>query len=256
MKIGIISDSHIDYIRMPRLAKAKDLAIESVLKDIDCLIMCGDNTNYDTKYQSQRRFFENIRLKSSIPIAFVNGNHELFDTKLLKGITSDIIKELMQPYSALAKEYGLIHLEDENLVLNDITICGTYGHYDGTLSETVFPEDNKTVLKLINNLEDRTNSVSKKILVTHSVPNKAMIGVPDGPIQNKYTPFAGSLELQNMIQRISPQWHFCGHTHAYVYSKIGSTESFNVGTGYTNFFYFILDTENYSVIRQEKYLQF
>ncbi len=254
MKIGIISDLHIDYGRTPQLSGCKEGAVASLLDEVDCLVMCGDNAEPNHKLGNQRRLFDTLRSKSNKPMAFVTGNHDLIGHILRKGVTIGEIRNRFRQYSSLAGEYGIVHLEHQNLAAGDITICGTYGHYDGTLSGTRFPEDYNTVFQLVTSLKQRARATGKKILVTHSVPNKGLIGHPDGPIQRAYMPFSGSFQLEDVIRMIRPEWHFCGHTHAYAHSEIGRTKSYNIGTDYGDFFYFVLNTSDSSIVRLEKRL--
>src|SRR3989338_6444733 len=134
MKIGIISDSHFSYDKAPRLAKSKDNALIKIIDEVDCLIMCGGNAEHTKNITNHRKLFETIRTKSNMPVVFVEGNHALFGSELAENVTYHEIKSRLKQYSTLASEHNIVHLEDQNLVLDDITICGTYGHYDGTLS--------------------------------------------------------------------------------------------------------------------------
>ncbi len=254
MKIGIISDSHFSFDKAPRLAQLKSKALVSVLDEIDCLIMCGDNAEWNPGITNHRKLFDTIRQNTSKPVAFVEGNHELFGPELVENVTFNELKRRFRQYSLLGAEFTMIHLEEQNLMVEDITIAGTYGHYDGTLAGKELPIDYKAVSQLVKNLEKKVEGKGRKIMITHSVPTKTMIGRPDGPVQNRYTPYAGSTQLEDSIQRIKPNWHFCGHTHAYAHSKINGTLSYNVGTDYHDFFYFVLDTRNSSVMRKERKL--
>lgn len=255
MKISIISDLHMVYDEAIWSSKSKNEALISLIGEIDCLIMCGDNAEPNAELENQRRLFETLRNQTNMPIAFITGNHDLIGHILRGGIRIEKLKERLSCYSALADKYGITHLEDKNLDLEGITICGTYGHYDGSLCGIKFQEDYSSVSQLISGLKQRVHGVEgKKILITHSVPNKIMIGRPDGRIQDEYTPYAGSVQLEEAIRKIKPNLHFCGHTHAYAHSKIDNTLSFNVGTDYNTFFYFIVDTSDYSVKRGEKKL--
>jgi len=256
MKIGIISDLHMGHGKSPRLSESKYRAIKKILGEVGCLVMCGDNAELSSNLENHKRLLKTIRSMSNIPAAFISGNHDLIGRDLLRGITIDKIKSRLNQYSILAREYGMVHLEEQNMVIDDLVVCGTYGHYDGTLSGIKFEEDHKTVLKLVKDLEYRADTPGRKMLITHSVPTKAMIGRLDGPVQDKFTPFAGSIELKEAICRIKPDWHFCGHTRAYACKKIGRTKSFNVGADYADLFYFVVDTSDSSAVRLEKKLHY
>jgi Icc-related predicted phosphoesterase len=255
MRIGVISDLHIVYSGNVWQSKSKNAAVRDLLSEIDCLVMCGDNAEPTTNLDNQRRLLENLREASDLPIAFITGNHDLIGHVPREGVSITELRNQLSLYSAIASKYNVTHLEDKNLELEGICICGTYGHYDATISGKRFQEDYGSVSALVSGLLQRAQDVSgKKLLVTHSVPNKVMIGRPDGPVQDRYTPFAGSTQLEDAIRKIKPNWHFCGHTHAYAESKIDDTLSFNVGTDYDNLFYFIVDTSDDSVRRLEKKL--
>ena len=247
MKIGILSDLHL-----PVLLETKMEALKSILNEIDCLVMGGDNVELEGALLTYETLFSELREQFKGPIAFVTGHHELIGNLLRSGVSISFLKEIFPIYSEVAHKYDVTHLEEENLNLGEITICGTYGHYDGSLSGKNFPEDYSTVSKLVSALENRVQDVKGKIiLVTHTVPNKAMIGRPDGPVQDKYTPYAGSLQLEDLIGRLKPVLYFCGHTHAPAHSIISGVPSFNIGTDYKNFFYFVVDTPDMSVKEYE-----
>lgn len=255
MKIGVISDLHIVYDGDIWHSKSKNAVLKDLFSEIDGLIMCGDNAEPTIELDNHKKLFETLRNKSDMPIAFINGNHDLIGHELIENVSINELKDKLSQYSVIADEYNIVHLENKNLELEGITICGTYGHYDGSLSGKKFQEDYDLVSQLVSGLLQRVQNITgKKLLVTHSVPNKTMIGRPDDPIQDSYTPFAGSLQLEDVIKKIEPNWHFCGHTHAYAESKINNTLSFNVGTDYHNFFYFVVDTSNDSVVKLEKKL--
>lgn len=254
MKIGIISDLHIAYDSMPELSKAKEPALESLLEEIDCLVMCGDNAEPDDKLDNTRRLFGLLRDNSKIPIGFITGNHCHFGYRLASGIAYDEIKKGFDKYSEIARDFEIIHLEDQNMQVEGITIGGTYGHHDGSLAKIDFKEDYQTVKRLLDAASTRLDVPETKLFITHTVPNKTLIGRPDSPAQDQYTPYAGSFQLEEAIKQIKPKWHFCGHTHAYADAQIDGTQSFNVGTDYTNFFYMIVNTLDSSVIRLEKKL--
>jgi Icc-related predicted phosphoesterase len=239
MHLSIFSDLHIDYQRNPKLANQKTNYIKSIVNDSDGLIFCGDNA----EKESSEIFFKQIRNETNLPIGFILGNHEVMGPTLRKGVTLNYLDEKFIEFDDLANTFSLIHLEKENLMLNDLTISGTYGHYDGSLSNDRFSTDKNTVNSLIDRLETRIKNIERKIIITHTVPNKEMIGRPDGLIQDKYTPFAGSLSIEDSIKYTKPILHFCGHTHAYAKTKIGETDSYNVGSDYDNICQLNLDTE-------------
>ena len=252
MKIGIVSDLHIDYINFSHISALKVAALKKLIPEFDVFLMCGDNTEPRISNYNRNEFYRMLRQVSDIPIATVLGNHDLFGKEFPTEVSIEDIKNRQKGFENVFKDNNIINLDYQNLVIGDITVFGTYAHYDGTLSNSISEIDFKTAKYLNDALKDRANVPGRKLLISHTVPTIDMIGREQDDLQKKrFNFFAGSSQLEKTIKQISPDWHFCGHSHAYAQSKIGRTPSFNVGSELQNLFYFILDFETGLVERKE-----
>ena len=275
MKATIFTDLHFDHIMgYTRTGKKEDIIKRIAEKETDCVLLCGDNAEFDYDFFSHERTFEFFKEIFNCPIALVAGNHCLWG----KGHYSS--RDLLyNQYQQLATEFGLIYLENENLQIGDFTIVGTYGHYDyslGKVGNGITKENFLTGRAIIGDkvhgwvdksymdwqgktdeeitrelMENFINRISNKkgqlITLSHTLPNMDVVGHPLSKLQNFLGAYSGTLLLEEIIRENEPLYHFCGHTHAEATSKIGKTKVINIGSSFKNLKYALLDTAKNTV---------
>ena len=124
MKSLILTDIHYQQNNPVSRKKLKD--IMSIKDNINAVILCGDNAELSENESNHFFLFEGLRKRFDCPIGFVLGNHELWGKNI--GIHSEEL--LNKLFLDLADKYNLTYLENENLVVENMTFIGTYGHYD------------------------------------------------------------------------------------------------------------------------------
>ncbi len=273
MRAIILADTHFDYKRDPSLTARKERAIRSLDSDVDCVLLCGDNAELRPDLSDHKKLFAILKNRFCCPIGFVAGNHELWG-----GMRVSSEKLLWEVLPSLAEDFEMTYLEKENLRIEGITIAGTYGHFDYSLSgvrggsptqefitgyaiingihhqlrDRIFMDwqgksDEEVTSILINALEERIRGKTELITISHTVPNKQATGHPETKEQDFSGLFSGTEKLERIIQDYRPVYHFCGHTHAPAQLRIGESIVFNIGTDYDDFRYALLDTAEKSV---------
>ncbi|MCG8541363.1 MAG: metallophosphoesterase [Clostridia bacterium] len=116
MKIGIISDIHVD-VRYQENDRIEDALIDVInKKGLDYLIVAGDISN---DYELTLSTIDNIENKTNIRCLFVPGNHDLWNIKHKDIIdTTQIYRKYLEHESCLCR--GVYKLNDEYVVIGDI----------------------------------------------------------------------------------------------------------------------------------------
>src|SRR3989338_4582045 len=78
MKSIILTDTHIDYDRNPEISYRKEQAIRSLDKNVDCVLLCGDNAELAHGLSNHRIFFGILKEIFNCPFGFIVENHELW----------------------------------------------------------------------------------------------------------------------------------------------------------------------------------
>src|SRR4030042_5324645 len=129
-------------------------------------------------------------------------------------------KLLWEVLPSLAEDFEMNYLEKSNLSVEGMTIAGTYGHYDYSLSsgsslkqdfitgyaiinETIYPwrdrelmnwqgkSDEEVTNELISALEERISGKAELITISHTVPNTKATGRAESKEQDFFRPFSG-----------------------------------------------------------------
>ncbi len=224
MKIGHVSDLHVDHGWRFDII---DCLIDEVNKsDINVLVIAGDITSGGVA----RSTLDLLRIRRGIkvPVVFVAGNHEFYDT------------DFQVEQSLLDSEYlldlfrgGIYWLENSRVVIGDVLFVGGTGWIDGSWhnihkEKEWHPEINRlNDFRLIQNYDqtlkhgqelreliENTNSleVDNMVVVTHYMPLKRLIHpgyYNDGPLNwcfaNNWTDTFDRLP-------VGTDW-ICGHSH-------------------------------------------
>mgnify|MGYP001565311139 CR=1 FL=1 len=280
MKVLILSDLHMDYGKNGYLTMKKEAVIKDLGANFDCILLCGDNAEFDGEFFNHKRLFRFLRNRFSCPLGFIIGNHELWSGRF---ISPEML--LYKHFKDIALEEGLVYLEDQNLTINNWTIAGTYAHYDyslGRISHGITKEnfiigvakingvdyqwidknfiywekpDEDICSDLTSGFENRIKNVERKLItISHTVPNQDLIGHENSLKQDFYGAFSGTIKLEEIIKKFPIDYHFCGHTHARTQAPIGGALAMNVGMDYDRWSHLILNTENRSIERFFKQL--
>ena len=177
---------------------------ESLNRDADILLLCGDLTNMGTTEEAKN--LATLLRKLHIPVAGVFGNHDY---------TSDQADEV----KAILKEEGhLIFLDDAPYEMENVGFVGVKGFGGGfdnhMLSAFGEPALKAYVHEVVNeslHLESLLSQLQteKKVVVMHYSPIKeTCIGEPE-----EIYSFLGSSHLVEPINNLNADIVFHGHAH-------------------------------------------
>src|SRR5699024_2728661 len=130
MKIGVISDLHIDNNsndRVSILDFEKYLAQEIREQGIDMLLIAGDVSNH---HIMSHRFIENVKQRTGTTILFVPGNHDYWNEKQEEKNTHTILDYFK------AQEESII--ENPYVINDEWAVVGHSGWYDYTYAADRF----------------------------------------------------------------------------------------------------------------------
>ena len=279
MKLLVLSDLHYNNGNNSRAYNLLK-ALNGINENPDALVLCGDNAEISDGFQNHFELFDALKKRFPIPTGFIIGNHELWGKE--RGINARVLLDAIYP--DLAKEFDMTYLEQTNMSVNSHVVAGTYGHYDYTLGdpkiftkqeiETGIPvvaaeeeqftawdkrlidwqglTDTKVCSSLVNRLDERLADANKPLItISHTLPRRTLSGRHEQGRREEYLKlFNGSKLIDQVIINRKPNYHFCGHTHAYAITGIGTTVAVNVGSSNNIFSYLTVDTERGKIDRQ------
>lgn len=257
MKALILSDLHYDDSNSESRKRLD--AVLDIDREFDAVLLAGDNAELSMDLRNHRNLFAALNEGFDCPKGFVLGNHELWGRPF--GYTSrTLLNKLFVP---LADDFGITHLESENLYVGDTAFVGTYGHYDysffqGTDGITMDhimrgkapPKAGEITWEDVSRMDWQGKShpdvcrelveafrtrlreaKGKKIAsISHTIPDLALQGWPASPKQSFLLPYSGSTSIGYVLDNSSSEYHFCGHTHHPAQATIGKTEVYNLGS--------------------------
>jgi len=150
MKVGFISDIHVDLNRK----KGKDiitelLAEEVVKQNLDCLIIAGD---ISSDYQLSLATVDTLTTYTERKILFVPGNHDIWNEHHPESTAWDTYNALLAHPGNLAR--GPVFLNKEWAVMGDL------GWYDYAFGEPNFSLEEFEKMKFRNKLwQDKVKSI-------------------------------------------------------------------------------------------------
>ena len=271
MRIAFLADLHMDYLWHEKLSEQKEQKIAELAKEVDALILCGDNAAVFTNLEHHRRLYRAIREHFNGPVASVLGNHDLWSEYCLRTIPL-----LMHHHPRLMAEFDIINLEAQNLDLDGLTIAGTYGHYDYSLGlrqadlgesdwengEAVVyghPEsfldkkmqdwegkhDREVCKELLDAFESRLASAAQPLItISHTVPRADLIPHPQTPEHIFCSGYRGSSEIGRLVHAYTSMLHVSGHAHAYGRAKEYPTTFISMGAEINIWTRFVFNTQN------------
>ena len=259
MKIGILSDIHVDIN-----FTAKDVVTPAICKYaenkfLDMLIIAGDVAS---DYKLILSSLKQIERESGIPCLYVPGNHDIWN-EAYPDKTSWGIYELLKDYS-----HNIVDNPYE--FNNDWVVIGDIGWYDFSFgSEKYTFEDfskmkygeriwqdsykavwNRSTLEMhkyfLDKLDKQLSSYKEKnvILVTHVLPIKDFTVQSPPPMWEYMNAFLGGTEYGELILRYpNVKYAISGHVHYRKRKVIQGTEFICNCLGYRSEWYQNSDAE-------------
>ncbi|SUM68711.1 phosphohydrolase [Staphylococcus saccharolyticus] len=129
MKIGVISDLHIDR-HSHLMLKAYITTLCDVVKqrDIEMLIIAGDISNH---YQRSYQFIKQLKANSEISVVFIPGNHDFWIDE-----TDQSSAEILEFYQSKAEcLIGNPHIINDSWAIVGHTGCYDYSYTDSRFSQ-------------------------------------------------------------------------------------------------------------------------
>lgn len=228
MKLGIISDLHIDLLEQNSNNFFEDFIAFVVDSKIDVLLIAGDISEDCTKTIA---FSKNLKKSLLIPFYYTPGNHDLWNKhNQLK--TSTIIEQLKEDSNCLF---------NRSVQINDLEIIGHVGWYDYSFASKNMFEANYLSQKkhlertwqdfyyidfqasdsqICRQFNEEINfliqkSTSNKIVIMNHMVNHFSFLVPPCVDEkwNFFNAFLGNKDLVELTKNEKVKVAICGHVH-------------------------------------------
>ncbi len=240
MKIGVLSDIHIDinYIDRDEVTPAICSAVK--VRSLDMMIIAGDVAS---DYKLVIESMEDIEKYTGIPCLYIPGNHDIW-TENYPDLTSwDIYEKLKGFPRNLTKEPYMFG--------RDWIVIGDIGWYDFSFGDTGYSFDDFSRMKygervwqdsikavwgksthemhsyFLHKLENQLKTYQNKkvIIVTHVLPISDFTVLPPDPMWEYMNAFLGSREYGELILRYpNVKYAISGHVHYRKRKHIQNTE--------------------------------
>ncbi len=231
MKIGVISDLHIDNNSNEQVSIVdyeRSLENEAIEQNIELLLIAGDISN---DHVMSHQFIENVKQRINVPVLFVPGNHDYWSVKQEEKDTHEIL--------AYFKEQEESIIENPYIINDEWAVVGHSGWYDYTFAHKRFTTEElsekshngrvwKDKLHIDWNMSDQ--ALSKKfaadvqadlekvkdkkiILMTHFVTHKGFgVQMPHQEF-DYFNAFIGSSDYNSFFQDYDIKYNIMGHVH-------------------------------------------
>ena len=225
MKLLVLSDTHFEFHRDSGIQ-----FISSLTRDIDVAIFAGDLDNSIGLRRSLTAICQHF---DGIPVIYVNGNHDFY-----KSDRDSVIRTI----DALSTKYlNLVHLDNIDVTIYGQQFIGTPLWFKNDPLNTVYQDmlndfhliykyeewvykENKKAVKF---LEDKVRDNS--IVISHHIPYSQ--GVPPHYRTDALNRFF-LCDMSNLILDRKPKAWIFGHTHTFLYDKLGDTKMICNPLGY------------------------
>lgn len=237
MKIGILSDIHVDLNEKEGIDVIKPIIDEIKKNKADLMIIAGDVSN---DYELTLDSLNKIQEGSGVRCIFVPGNHDIWNEKHLDKDAWYIYEQLKKFPGNVAN--GPIELEDDWVIIGDL---GWYDYSFGDPSYTAEEFDkmqyeertwqdkiksiwDRSTLEMHQYFYDKLESQLKEhkgkkiILLTHVVPHENFI-VPEPNDMWKYVnAYMGGSSYGELAEKYNVEYSVFGHVHYRKTEKIGN----------------------------------
>lgn len=228
MKIGVISDLHIDR-HSHLMPKAYITTLCDVVKqrDIEMLIIAGDISNH---YQRSYQFIKQLEANSEISVVFIPGNHDFWIDE-----TDQSSAEILEFYQSKAEcLIGNPHIINDSWAIVGHTGWYDYSyadsrfsryeiergqHYGATWQDKVRTDWSISDQQLSINAAKRVESDIKKvgnrqiILVTHVVTHPQFVVPTPHRIFDFFNAFIGTHDFDQIYENYPIRYSIMGHVH-------------------------------------------
>ena len=190
MKILALSDVHGDKHLI------REMAEKASKEQVDLVVLAGDFVDKENSVEGIVGPFK----AKGLEVGVLPGNHEG-----------------MAEIGFFVEKYGAKNLHGYTFKKGDVGIFGC--GYSNIGIHQLSEED---VFKTLKKAHDSLTGVKKKIMVTHTHPDKSILGLGI---------FPGCGGIKKAINEFKPEIHICGHIHETegIEEKIDSTRVINVG---------------------------
>jgi putative phosphoesterase len=250
LKIGILSDIHIDINKNERDMVTPAICNVIREKSLDILLIAGDVAS---DYKLVLAALKRIENEGAIPCLYVPGNHDVWTENYPKK-TSWQIYDLLKSYSNNLSNGP--YIIDKNWV-----VIGDLGWYDFSFGDSKYNFEDFSKMKyeervwqdsikavwdrstldmhkyFLEKLENQLNQYSDKnvILVTHVLPIKDFTVQAPSPMWEYMNAFLGSKQYGELILRHQNiKYAVSGHVHYRKQLKIKNTEFLCNCLGYSS----------------------
>lgn len=228
MKIGIISDLHIDRGNIGKNTYEEVLAKEVKSQKLDLLLIAGDVSSH---YKMTADFLKNMTNLTNVEILFVPGNHDYW----LREEDEKTTREVYEFYKNMPGSL----LETPYIINDDWAIVGHSGWYDYTYADERFSMEKlergkfyggtwQDKLKIDWQLQDRELSriFAEKveddmekvegrniILMTHVVTHKRYAVPMPHRLFDYFNAFIGTSDFDALYKKYPIKYSIMGHVH-------------------------------------------
>lgn len=226
MKIGVISDIHIDINKDYPVLEALAVAIRQ--KDLQCLVIAGDVSN---NADMTLDFIDQLSSASKRPVYFVPGNHDIWEQ-------TKEIKDARVLYEKFCR-HPLCLSDSPVLLEGDWVLAGESGWYDYSFGDRKFTQadfdkkmingkewltstyanwhqtDKEVHLEMLSRLENQLKQFRDKkiIAVTHMITNPYFTVPVSRPDWDYFNAFLGSADYGALFEKYGVQYSLMGHVH-------------------------------------------
>lgn len=254
MKIGLISDIHVDLNRMGGREVISDLlAAESRRRGLDVLLVAGDVAS---DYVLTLAVIDRLSADSGARVFFVPGNHDIWNERHPGLSAWDTYNALLKHPGNLAR--GPVFLDEDWALVGDLGWYDfSYGdpsfslddfermHYEGrTWQDKKYSLWDRPTLDVHRMFMERLEAAldtaldaarGKKILLaTHVVQVEEFTVRPAGAMWKYFNAFLGSPEYGRLCLRRGVKLAVCGHVHYRKKLSSGGCEFVCPCLGYTS----------------------
>ncbi len=228
MKIGILSDLHVDLKGSSPPVMLRGLAAAMEENQVQAMIIAGDVAN---DYQVTLGFLDQLEETTGVRCLFVAGNHDIWNEKHPHKTAWDTYGALQSFAGNLSN--GPIALTDEWMVIGDL------GWYDYSFGNPKYTEAEFDRMKINGRLwQDKVKAVWGKatlemhqyfyrkikkqlesyqkkniILVTHVLPIVDFTVQPPNKLWNYLNAFLGSRQYGELALAYAVKYSISGHVH-------------------------------------------